>query len=281
MEYFFNCYYVHTNLLPTDIYPVQYGEEQCKPSHHFGPCVRNNYLIHYVYSGKGIFRIHGQEYQLRPGQLFLIPPNCPTYYKADNESPWLYRWIEFNGSFADKFLNNLHLTLNSPILTDTGSDLGTALREIVAAGEMPFEQTMALFWNFLSTLKGDTEPAPPETSAEKYISHAELYIKNNLHKNISVNSVADYIGIDRSYLCRLFSEHKSIGPKQYIDNLKMNRAIQYLKLSSLSITEIALSLGYCDCHAFHKAFKKYYNCSPSQWRNLAEFEQTIQTKNSN
>ena len=53
MNCFINTYYAYTKFIPTDIYPVQYGEEQCNRNHSFGPCVRSNYLLHYVYSGKG------------------------------------------------------------------------------------------------------------------------------------------------------------------------------------------------------------------------------------
>ena len=116
-----------------------------------------------------------------------------------------------------------------------------------------------------------------ENTTEGYIKQAESFIKNNLHKKLSVNMVADYVGIDRSYLCRLFHEHKHIGPKQDMDILKMNRAVRYLKLPHITVTEVALSLGYSDCHAFNKAFKKAYGCSPSAWRKKTDFEQTIQT----
>lgn len=290
MDYFFNSYYTYTNLIPTDIYPIQYGEEQCRPGHAFGPCIRNNYIIHYVYSGTGSFCIRNQEYRLQSGQLFLIPPNYSTYYKADDGNPWLYRWIEFNGSLTHKLLSQIGLSATNPILTDFfgSSDattcsspsavgpIGNALLQITESGQLPFEELMGYFWKFLSTLIGQTSGERMENTAEGYIKQAESYIKNNLHKNISVNAAADYIGIDRSYLCRLFNAYKNTSPKQYIDSLKMNRAVQYLKLSNISVTEVALSLGYSDCHAFNKAFKKYYGCSPSTWRKKSEFEQTIQ-----
>lgn len=276
MEYFFANYYAHTNLIPTDIYPVQYGEEQCKPAHHFGPCVRNNYLIHYIYSGSGIFRINGKEYTLKEGQLFLIPPNISTYYRADSNSPWLYRWVEFNGSMAQKLLSDAGLSTDSPILADATPDIGDSLKTMVEKGDIPFEPLMSLFWKFLASLKGQQGMDETSNNAVEYIQQAETYIKNNLHKSLTVHAVADYIGIDRSYLCRLFTEHKGMSPKQYMDILKMQRAVQYLKLKNISITEIAFSLGYCDCHAFHKAFRKHYGCSPSSFRQKSEFEQTIQ-----
>ena len=100
MNCFINTYYAYTQFIPTDFYPVQYGEEQCNRNHSFGPCVRNNYLLHYVFSGKGIFQTENNTYHLHKGQMFLISPNQLTYYKADDSDPWLYRWIEFNGSMS-------------------------------------------------------------------------------------------------------------------------------------------------------------------------------------
>ena len=63
MNCFINTYYAYTQFIPTDIYPVQYGEEQCNRNHSFGPCVRSNYLLHYVYSGKGIFQTENNRLQ--------------------------------------------------------------------------------------------------------------------------------------------------------------------------------------------------------------------------
>lgn len=277
MAYFFNNYYSDTNLIPTDLYPIQYGEEQCNPGHDFGPCIRNNHLIHYVYSGSGTLRIKDKEYPISAGQLFLIPARVSAYYRADSKNPWLYRWIEFNGSMANKILVRLLLSAENPILTDSAKQpIGTALQRIVDGKDMPFESLMGYFWGFISALTQLSPYEAKENTTEGYIKQAESFIKNNLHKNISVQAVSDYIGIDRSYLCRLFNEHKNTSPKQYMENLKMNRATQYLKLSHITVTEVALSLGYSDCHAFHKAFKKNYGCSPSAWREKSEFEQTIQ-----
>lgn len=276
MAYFFNNYYSDTNLIPTDLYPVQYGEEQCNPGHDFGPCIRNNHLIHYVYSGCGTLRICDREYHISAGQLFLIPARVSAYYRADSKNPWLYRWIEFNGSMAQKILNKIELSADSPVLTDDSNlAIGDALHKIVQGQELPFEALMGFFWGFISALTAHAPEEEKENTAEGYIRQAERFIKNNLHKNITVQAVAEYIGIDRSYLCRLFNEYKNTGPKQYMEDLKMKQATQYLKLPVLTVTEVAMSLGYSDCHAFHKAFKKNFGCSPSAWREKSEFEQTL------
>lgn len=227
MNCFINTYYAYTKFIPTDIYPVQYGEEQCNRNHSFGPCVRSNYLLHYVYSGKGIFQTENNTYHLHKGQMFLISPNQLTYYKADDSDPWLYRWIEFNGSMSQSILKSVSLNESTPIYTDDeNNSIGNALCNIISSGEMCFELLMQKFWNFIYCLT-DGEQINTVSNAEEYIQKAEIFIKTNVHKKISVSYVAKYIGIDRSYLTRLFNEYKKTSPQNYIISLKMNTAALY------------------------------------------------------
>lgn len=275
MNCFINTYYAYTKFIPTDIYPVQYGEEQCNRNHSFGPCVRSNYLLHYVYSGKGIFQTENNTYHLHKGQMFLISPNQLTYYKADDSDPWLYRWIEFNGSMSQSILKSVSLNESTPIYTDDeNNSIGNALCNIISSGEMCFELLMQKFWNFIYCLT-DGEQINTVSNAEEYIQKAETFIKTNVHKKISVSDVAKYIGIDRSYLTRLFNEYKKTSPQNYIISLKMNTAALYLKSANASVTETAQSVGYCDTHIFNRTFKKQFGVPPTTWRQKQIWEQSI------
>lgn len=275
MDHFINVYYSFTNLIPTDIYPVQYGEEQCESSHYFGPCIRSNYLLHYIYSGNGILKVNNIEYRLSKGQMFLIRPNELAYYKADKNTPWLYRWIEFNGSMSDEILKIAGFKENIYFINDNHDlSIGNSLLDIINKGNMCFELLMEYFWKFIHSITQKSN-GYFESSASEYIHKAESFIKINIHKKITVNDVAGYIGIDRSYLCRLFKRYKSVSPQEYIIKLKINTAAQYLKNSSITISEAAQSVGYLDTHIFNKNFKKYFNAAPSVWRQKKLWEQSI------
>lgn len=270
MDYFFDNYYIYSNYVPTDIYPVQYGRQQCRPDYDFGPCVRNNYIIHYVYSGRGIFRVDGCEYEVGSGQMFLIKPNQLAYYKADSDEPWLYRWIEFNGSMAERVLAVFDL----PVLDDNEELLGNAIKDIVEGGSVPFEFLMQKLWGFIAALSHSFVEAPKAYS-EEYVKKAVAFIKNNVHKKVTVYDIAENIGIDRSYLSRLFRKYQNISPQQYIINVKMNAAAQYLKNTDISIAEAANSVGYYDYHVFNKIFKNHFGLSPSAWRKKKFWEQSF------
>ena len=57
------------------LYANNCGCSQTPPLHSFGPASKPHYLIHYVLSGKGVFRFHDKEYRLEAGYGFLIQPN--------------------------------------------------------------------------------------------------------------------------------------------------------------------------------------------------------------
>lgn len=271
MDNHFKSFFSFTHYAPADIYPVQYGEEQCAPNHDFGPCIRSNYIIHYVYSGKGVFRADNRLYRLTAGQMFLICPNQLAYYKADENQPWLYRWIEFNGSMAQRLVRAF---AESPVVSDNDGSIGAALLRITDGGAMRFEVLMQHFWAFAAALtekKAEDEYA----QSEDYVEKAELFVKNNVHKKITVNNIADHVGINRSYLSRLFRQHKGVSPQQYILTVKLNTAAHYLQNTDITVEETANSVGYADYHIFSKAFKRMFGTSPSVWRQKQNWEQSI------
>ena len=62
------------------------------------PSVRDNFVLHFITKGKGVFHINKNEIHLEAGDLFLLPKNMVTYYQADAEDPWSYYWIGISGT---------------------------------------------------------------------------------------------------------------------------------------------------------------------------------------
>ena len=88
----------------SDLYLCFCGYAQCRPRHSFGPAVRPNYIIHYILRGKGSYSVGGTRFELEAGQGFLIEPGVQTFYQADQEEPWTYLWVGFDGERAAEYL---------------------------------------------------------------------------------------------------------------------------------------------------------------------------------
>ena len=83
---------------------------------------------------------------------------------------------------------------------------------------------------------------------------------------IQISDVAHYVGIDRSYLYRIFMEHENTSPKQYLLKHRLQMAAQLLCSSSCTITEAALSCGFRDAPSFCNYFRQGTGYTPKEFR---------------
>ena len=107
---------------------------------------------------------------------------------------------------------------------------------------------------------------PHNFSIEEYVKSAVDYINKNYSRNINVNQLSDYIGINRKYLCTLFKKFIGQTPIDYIVKTRMERACNLLTNDNLSIAEVSNSVGYSDQFIFSKQFKKIMGETPSIYR---------------
>ena len=107
------------------------GYQKCEPLYTWGPGIRNHYLIHYVITGKGYFKVHGKTYELKSGDCFLVYPNQEILYYADQKDPWVYCWIGFSGSVQGFFGQAVADAFGSDEAVLGGVLMGEGIVEIV------------------------------------------------------------------------------------------------------------------------------------------------------
>jgi AraC-like DNA-binding protein len=83
---------------------------------------------------------------------------------------------------------------------------------------------------------------------------------------LTIESLAAYCNINRSYLCRLFKNAYGIGPKEYLLNFRMSIAVSLLSNGHTAIKVVGISVGYENQLHFSKAFKQVHGVSPARWR---------------
>lgn len=234
--------------------PLVFGYENCTYDHSDGPSTRYYWLLHYVVSGKGIFRLKNKTYYVNPGEIFSIPPHEEYFYQADRDDPWEYIWIGFSAS------SPLPIDMD-PIIRCPAAEkifLNMKKAENMDIGRCAYLSGM--LWELMSTLLENTV-----FHYSDYVKKALEYINKEFSSNITIGEIADRININRSYLFTLFRKETGLSPQKYLYNLRMEHArtllVDYDKLP----TEVAFSIGYTDISQFSKAFKKYYGVSPRKY----------------
>jgi len=257
----------------TELYLTQFGMEDCISGHQFGPAVRTHYLLHYVFEGEGIFEVDGVRHSIRPGQGFLICPHVVTYYAADQVNPWSYGWIGFNGTLAESLLEQAGLNPSAPILKyEQKERIYEHLQWMIQSNEnQQARETrlIGLLYLMLSLMmeKGPkTLPPPVNSRADIYVEQVKDFIEMNFSQKITVEDIAHFIGLNRSYLCSLFTKTTHGSIQDYLIRYRMEIASKMLVNTDLTIGNIARSVGYADPLLFSKIFKRIKGMSPKAYR---------------
>ncbi|WP_151735459.1 response regulator [Paenibacillus tengchongensis] len=98
------------------------------------------------------------------------------------------------------------------------------------------------------------------------LENIKAYIDNHYFENIKISMFTDKYFLSREYLMKLFKGQYGYGIHEYVQKVRMDKAKELLSDPGLKIQDISEMLGYRDKNYFSKAFRNYYDCSPSEFR---------------
>ena len=241
---------------------IETGEQDCSDMH--SCCsVRNTYILHYICRGKGVLSVKGRDYPLNAGQIFFIRPGELTGYRPDQDDPYHYKWVCFDGSVAAQLAEATGFaTLPvSPVMPQA-----EPLFDRLIQADDRTSPCNAELLRLLSLIIEVYPAASSLPAMHELATLARDYIFANLHRpELRVQQVADRIGVSRSFLYRIFTKHYGQSPMSFIEEKRMNNAKRMLK-SDCSVSLVAASSGYEDALYFSTSFKKAVGMSPSKFR---------------
>ncbi len=271
-------FHIFPNERYLDLTLYQYGWEKCSPLHSYGPASRNHYLFHFIMDGKGmLYSTDGQGdthiYHLRKNQGFLICPGQINTYIADKDDPWEYAWVEFDGLRVKEFLETAGLNFNEPIYRYNNKERVRDVREGIMRIVNGENRTslyqighLYLFLNDLIESSVNHREIAEGKLKDFYIREAVSFIEQNYSHPITIEDIARFCNLNRSYLGKIFRDALNKTPQQFLIDYRMNRAAELLKLSGIPIKEVGKQVGYPNQLHFSRAFKNVFGISPSDWR---------------
>jgi len=250
------------------------GREQCESGHRFGPFVRESYLIHIVYEGRGTYTRGEKVFSLEKGQAFLIYPEEVTVYEADANEPWSYVWVGFHGYRSDEFLEKMGFSKDNPVVSlkqvEKEKDCIMDMLKATRLNSMDELRRISELFQLFAYMMEDNENYVGKENHDypstAYVKYAMDYMKLHIKEKIKIDELADFIGISRSHLTNSFKKECKMSPQEYLIQLRMEHAAYQLKHSSKPIHLVAEESGYEDSLSFSKIFKQRYKISPKGYR---------------
>jgi len=98
------------------------------------------------------------------------------------------------------------------------------------------------------------------------IEMAKEYIEHNYNKNLTIEEIAQKINLSPFHFSRIFKNSMNISPYQYLLNIRVEKAKDFLKNSSVKIADIAQELGFNDQSHFNRVFKSLTTITPYEYK---------------
>lgn len=228
----------------------------------------------YVVSGRALHNIGDKTVEIKAGDMFVIATGeehniRPVCKESDFK---IINILCSHDLFKDTEFPPPNQVFGNPEL---GYGTQVALIEKEFASETSSEQILYLYvCNLLNCfqieqLSNNRRKEKGRLSArtiDDYIATAVLYIQENYMNKILLKDIANAVGLYPAYLQKIFRENRSTSVIEYLIRYRMEKSCSYLLETDLTVEEISLMVGVGDLKNFYSVFKKYFNCTPGQYR---------------
>jgi AraC-like DNA-binding protein len=224
----------------------------------------------YTLSGQGRIDLKTGSHDLLPGSLMIVSvPGPHVYYLPQNSDFWEFVFLVMTGREAIRITHMIEQHLGNILNTDKTRGTLSLLYEVLDklfSGEIndPFVNscyTYRLCMTLLGEL-GDFGGKKREQPFQELIQ----FLKDNLHRDISVEEMAKVMNLSRSHFTRLFSKEMGFSPRMYLEDLRLKTAMGLLFKEQISVKETAALCGIYDVNYFCRLFKKRYGISPGKYK---------------
>ncbi len=236
--------------------------------------ILNEYQLLYNPEGEGWFQsTHCPRTRLKAGDMFLLFPGEWHSYHPDPRIGWKSHWIGFKGRNMDDRVRAGFLTPDKPIYHIGYSDVIESLyRKAYEAAVEEAAYSQQLMAGLVNHLIGKMYSLERNIELGQnlqqvtMIGKARLRIRESIESSVTIQQIAEELGVSYSNFRKLFKEYTGLSPATYQQELRLLRAKELLTTTDLSVKEIAYRLNFESPDYFSSKFKAKMGCKPSEIR---------------
>lgn len=250
-----------------------------KAAHHYRQRMVhiNQFVFIYCVDGAGHYSVRGKEFQVSANQYFILPANEPHRYEADKDNPWTIYWMHFKGTLAPCYIGDslrpkeIRPEAHSRISTrlEIFEEIFNTLKDGYSTENLHY--ATALFHYFLGSLRYIQQFRKANVNAiddENIVEVAIHYMKENIEKHITLQTLSDYTGYSSSHFSAMFKKKTGHAPLTYFNLLRIQQACFLLDETDMKVNQICHKVGIDDTYYFSRLFSKIMGLSPRDYRKV-------------
>lgn len=236
----------------------------------------------FLLKGNVTIEMKDKKYKLSEKDLFLINRfdiHSITPEKGENVMLTLQFDPVFFDQYCDEFSNYYYEPnstfedKNSPSYNKVSMNLAEIMVSIIKlnagyklkALNSIIEIALILIQNFRTEKQSKSNS---ESYKQERISDILNFIEDNYAYDINLNTLAEKVILNPKYVSQFFKEVFNINFTEYVNRFRINKSLNDLLTTNKNIIDISIEHGFNDHKAYNRVFKKYYDMTPSEYRNL-------------
>lgn len=278
-------------VFPTSLSMIYTGFKRVGTWWNYKNVISPFYRLYYIEKGRGKVYINHIGYDLTPGTLFLIPKfACHSYECLDFMDHYYICFfddqegclgipnpmqmnLKITAHEVDEMLVKRFLELNpmrslpveAPQLYDNKRTIYEARDDISASQASSFMESQGILWQLFSrfvTVKSVWTGHGMRGKLDRVVQ----YVHQNLDKHITVSDLAELMCLTTDHFSKVFKRIIGMSPCEYIQMKRIERAQALLLTTSMSVMQVAESVGIGNASQFTRLFVKIVKCSPKVYR---------------
>ncbi|WP_338552715.1 AraC family transcriptional regulator [Paenibacillus sp. KS-LC4] len=234
-------------------------------------------LFQYTLSGEGVFESDNRIHRVTAGQAFLaeIPGPHRYYYHPNSKEPWQFlflllrpnlilphwrKFLQAAGEVPPLPIDCAPVRLSRMIVADAGAG---RITDPLIASSYVYQFVTELARMQVTTLR-DRE------NWSLSIRLAAEFIEHHYAQMISMDQLSEHVSLSKYHLIRRFSASTGLTPGAYLTRVRIEKAMELLRGTSLSMEAIAERIGYSSGSYFIKAFRSLTGLTPGEFRSGSE-----------
>ncbi|MDQ6421585.1 AraC family transcriptional regulator [Paenibacillus sp. LHD-117] len=228
------------------------------PGGRFGPRIQQDIQLVMLYTGEMNVTIDGRHVRVLPGQLILLKPGHEeTFIFSKTEQSW-HRWIAIHMNELPEHTRDALYQLPECLpLTEEMTRLTDLMLDVQR--QVPSDDPSALSLGLSAIHLYPIESKRVLLQKEKHpaVYATLMWIHDHYADEISLERLAQQANLSPEHLLRLFKSNIQSTPIHYLWEYRVNKAIELLTSTGLTISEIAHRCGFKTSHHFARLIKKF------------------------
>lgn len=228
--------------------------------------------------GRAVYSVEGKCYLRQPGTVILLDRHESRDLQGSrSKTAFSCLWLHlYNREYLTYYINSCdksgQYSHELPLQTKSGENSRHILDAWDQCRANPLdslarELLKSLVASTLLTILGTAEPGPSGNHHERVVESLKDYIAAHLGEDLSLSDLASLSGYSPFFLHRFFRQHTGKTPLQYVNELRLARAVELLD-QGYKVESIAEEVGFSSLSYFNSFFKRRLGMPPGKWRLL-------------